>query len=114
MLKITQHEEVWWPVVIRKPREDGSGNSDKFKVEIKYRLLTRSDAQLLIPEDDGMSDSERLVTLVDRVCDHILGWKDIDLEYSPENVRLAMDKPYFSDPVISGLRDASAGGRAKN
>ena len=115
MLKLTEREEIWWPVAIRKPREDGSGRTDRYDVKIKFRLMTRTDAKEMIGDEaDGSSQAERLDMLLDRVSEHVLDWEGIDLECNPENVRLAMDKPYVSDAVITGLREASAGGRAKN
>ena len=114
MLKITETEEIWWPVTVYQPREDGSGRAEKFSVKIKYRLLTRSEAGALVPEDSDLTDQERWAAISDRVCDHVLDWEGIDLPCEPHNVRMAMDKPYFSDAIIKGLQQASAGGRAKN
>jgi len=115
MLKIEEHEEIWWPVTIRKPRPDGTGKQDRFETKWKFRLLNRSDAQALIPEEEGLSDVERISMIIDRVAERVLDWDGIDLECTPDNVRLALDKPYISEPVTIALREASSGGgRAKN
>jgi len=115
MLKIAEHEECWWPVTIRQPRDDGSGRSTRFETKWKFRLLTRSEAQKLIPEDESLSDGERVGVILERVADRVIDWEGIDLECTPDNIRLALDKPYISDAVTVALREASSGGgRAKN
>ena len=126
MLKISEHEECWWPVTIRQPRDDGSGRVTRFETKWKFRLLTRTEAQKLLPDDDdSLTDAERIGVILDRVADRVIDWDPDRQRIRVHNLALGglvhddqrvlvkglAERDLLPDTVIIGLTPTSMTGR---
>lgn len=112
MLRIAQELVVWWPIKVKVPKGDGSGKTDVFKAEVKYRLMKRSDARRL--KDMEADEIDALLS------EHVLDWKGFadedgnDLSYSREALEAVRDIPYIDQAITLGLFEASNGAASKN
>ena len=112
MFVISNRREVWWPVVIDQPAADGTGRTEQVQIEVRYRLVSTSEAR----EIHEMPTEEAESELIKRVLD----WRGVvdeagnDVPFSSDSLRQLLDIPYAGAAVARGLFEASNGAPAKN
>jgi hypothetical protein len=109
MFKLAKQREVLWPVTVTVPVD---GGVEKVEIQVRYRLLTRS--EMLALRDEGEQALEGLVR------ERVTGWDGVadasgePLPFSPETLEQALDNLAFFQAVSVGLLFASQGALAKN
>lgn len=119
MFKLAKERQVLWPVTVQVPEDGGPQAVD---IQVRYRLLTRSELKALAGALAGVSgDTDALLAELDaRLSDRITGWEGIadeagkPLPFTPENMAAVLDVPYLRDAIEQGLYAASRGALAKN
>lgn len=112
MFKFAHKRQVWWPVKIRAPKGDGSGEVEEHRIEVLYELLGGKEAAALQDIEGAEADAQ--------VLGKIKGWKDVvsadgePLEFTAENLAALADVPYIAKALGFGLLQASVGAPAKN
>lgn len=106
MFKLAAKRVVLWPVTVKAPREDGSGEVDEVGVRLRFELLTTDE---LVRRAEGASED---VALLKR---KIRGWEDIadsdgnPLAFNDANLEAALAIPYVRLAFILALLEASSG-----
>lgn len=137
MFKFAISRQVLWPVVVRIPRDDGTGEAIEAQIKIRYRLLTQTELTARARDDletaravgsdqagvDGLLEQispERVDRRLQEMKGRITGWEDFadeqgePLPFTAENLAAVLDVPYLRAPIERGLIEASQGARAKN
>ena len=114
-LRLSERDEIWWPVTMEQPRSDGSGRSDKLRFEVRFWPIY-ADAVGQLEPPDGMTEDERIRYRLERLAERVLDWRgdDVEIECTPETVYAALTRPWFQDGIMRALAEISKGGRAKN
>jgi len=96
---------VWWPVTIRRPRDDGV---DEIPIRMQFLLPKRS-----VLRAKGFSNED--------AAGYVLDWDGITdadsgqpLPFSAENLVALRDDAYFENAVAVGLARAANGAAEKN
>lgn len=96
---------VWWPVTIRRPRDDGV---DEIKIRVRFKLPKRSELRAA-----GFGN--------DQAAEYVLDWEGVidadsgqPLLFSAENLAALRDDAYFENALANGLAYAANGAAEKN
>jgi hypothetical protein len=102
MLRINEAREVWWPVVVQVPTDEGFVEEE---VRVRFQLATTTEM------------AERNVDLLPR---KVKGWDGIGdadgnaLPYSDENLKRLIENPHVLRAFTFALAECSAGAPRKN
>lgn len=96
---------VWWPVIIRRPRDDGV---DEVRIRVHFLLPKRS---ALRAADFNNDKAAELVLDWDGVIDADSGEA---LPFSAANLAALRDDAYFENGLALGLAHAANGATEKN
>jgi hypothetical protein len=120
MFKFARNREVLWPVTVNVPAD---GGPEKVEIQIRYRLLTRSELSGLSERIKAAAEGgegEVLAALDGLLAERITGWDGISdeagevLPFSADNLTAVLDVPYLREAIETGLYAASRGALAKN
>ena len=120
MFRFARQREVLWPVTVNVPAD---GGPEKIEIQVRYRLLTRSELAGLsdrIKAAAEAGEGEVLSTLDALLAERITGWSGIAgedgeaLPYTADNLAALLDVPYLREAIETGLYSASRGALAKN
>ncbi|MDY6980541.1 MAG: hypothetical protein SV201_11715 [Pseudomonadota bacterium] len=130
---VKKKREVWYPIEVPQLRDDGSGEVDSIKVEIKYEVLTRDEFNEYMRELaakkggllQGLGEQYEKETLEERdrfVMQRVKDWgkQMVDEEGEPipfthDNLRAVMRASLsFAKALEEGLFNASRDAPVKN
>lgn len=106
MFKLAREREVLWPVTVNVPQDGGTVK--KVDVRLRYKLACRSDEGFKLGADQA-----------DALAERITGWEAVANEdgtaapFTNENLRAALDIPYFFQAALEGFVQASTGAEKK-
>jgi len=108
MFKIVPRESIWWPVVVKIPRGDGTKKLDEYRFKLNFRLLGRKEMEDL--ENDADKD----------ISDFILDWDGVadqdgePLPFNSDNLDRLMDDIHIVRGIARAFRELQIGADSKN
>ena len=96
-----------WPVIVWTPKEDGSGDYDKFAMQVEFRRMKRSELEKL-------SNNVELLKAV--VC----GWSGYqdaagaDIKFSDKELQELLDDTAFVPAAAQAFWESLSGAQEKN
>lgn len=112
MFKFAHKRQVWWPVAIKAPKDDGSGDCEEHVIKVLYELMTITESR----QQESLTPEEQSAVLRDKVK----GWQDVcdaagePIDFSHDTLAAVLDVPYIERAIALGLLQATIGAPAKN
>lgn len=111
-LRLSRDLEVWWPVPVRQPADDGKVVDHEINLFI--RVPTQASIRALFEDAEG-PDAEALRAEDKWIAGHVLDWRDVHdangeaMEFCSEGLSLLLDSPGGRKAVVAALLAVASG-----